>query len=177
LISTLHEPIRLLEPTEGFRDEFLSLLNDLHQTGETLSNAELARTDFAAYVRHLHDQSQGRDLPAGYVPVSTFWLVKGNQIILGASQLRHSLTPALEAYWGQIGYLIRPSQRRKGYGTLILKLTVVKAHELGIQRVRVTCDTDNIGSACIIERNGGTLSGYSIDPKDGKRTSQYWIEL
>ena len=177
MISILHKPIKLLEPAEGCRDEFLSLLNDLHQTGETLSNAELARTDFAAYVRNLHDQSQGRDLPAGYVPVSTYWLVKDNQIILGESQLRHSLTPALEAYWGHIGYLIRPSQRWKGYGTLILKLTLVKAHEFGIRRVRVTCDTDNIGSARIIERNGGTLSGYSIDPKDGKRTSQYWIEL
>ena len=177
MISTLHEPVRLLAPTEGFRDEFLSLLNDLHQTGETLSKAELARTDFGAYIRHLHGPSQGRDLPAGYVPVSTFWLVKGNQIILGESQLRHSLTPALEAYWGHIGYLIRPSQRRKGYGRLILKLTLDKARELGIQRVRVTCDTDNIASTRIIERNDGTLSGYSIDPKDGKPTSQYWIEL
>ena len=173
----LHESIRLLEPTQEFRNEFLTMLDELHQTGETLSSAELARTDFGAYVCHLHEQLHGRDLPAGYVPVSTFWLVKGNQIILGESQLRHSLTPALETYWGHIGYRIRPSQRRKGYGTLILKLTLDKARELGIQRVRVTADTDNIASTRIIERNGGTLSGYSTDPKDGKRTSQYWIEL
>jgi predicted acetyltransferase len=176
-MNVSHEPIRLLEPTEGFRDEFLNLLDKHQRAGENLSNAESARTDFATYVQHLHNQSQGRDLPAGYVPVTTFWLVKDNQIILGESRLRHSLTPDLEAYWGHIGYLIRPSQRRKGYGTLILKLTLEKAHALGIQRVRVTCDTDNIGSARIIERNGGTLSGYSVDPKDGKRTSQYWIEL
>jgi predicted acetyltransferase len=173
----LYESIRLLEPTEKFRNEFLSMLDELHQTGENLASAELARTDFDAYVRRLHEQSQGHDLPAGYVPVSTFWLVKDNQIILGESQLRHSLTPALEAYWGHIGYLIRPSQRQKGYGTLISKLSLDKARGLGIQRARVICDTDNIASACIIERNGGTLSSYSIDPKDGKRTSQYWIEL
>jgi predicted acetyltransferase len=109
--------------------------------------------------------------------MTAFWLVKNNQIILGESRLRHSLTPALEAYGGHIGYVIRLSQRRKGYGTLILKLTLEKARAIGIQRVRVTCDTDNIGSARIIERNGGMLSGYSVDPKNGKGTSQYWIEV
>ena len=172
-----HEPIRLLEPAAGFREEFLGLLPEYQAAGEKVSNAELARTEFGAYVRHLHDRSQGRDLPAGYVPVTTFWLVRDNQIILGESQLRHYLTPDLETYWGHISYRVRPSQRRKGYGILILRLTLEKTRELNIQRVRMICDTDNIGSTRIIERNGGRLSGYSVDPKDGKRTSQYWIEL
>jgi predicted acetyltransferase len=172
-----HESIRLLEPTEEFRDEFLSLLQEHQDAGENVSNAELARTDFAAYVRHLHAQSQGRDLPAGYVPVTTFWLVKDNQRVLGESQLRHTLTPDLEANWGHISYRIRPTQRRKGYGTLLLQLTLEKARTLSIQHVRVICDQDNIGSAHIIERNGGMLSGYGLDPRNGKRTSQYWIEL
>jgi len=103
-MSGSHESIRLLEPTEEFRDEFLSLLQDHQEAGENISNAELARTDFAAYVRHLHAQSQGHDLPAGYVPVTTFWLVKDNQMVLGESQLRHYLTPDLEANWGHISY-------------------------------------------------------------------------
>jgi predicted acetyltransferase len=176
-MSGSHKPIRLREPTEGFRDEFLSLLQEHRSAGENVSNAELARTDFGAYVRHLHDRSQGRDLPAGYVPVTTFWLVKDNQMILGESQLRHSLTPDLETCWGHIGYRIRPSQRRKGYGILLLKLTLEKARGLDIQRVRMICDKDNIGSARIIERNGGRLSGSGVDPKSGTITSQYWIEL
>jgi len=176
-MSGSHESIRLLEPTEEFRDEFLMLLQDHQDAGENISNAELARTDFAAYVRYLHAQSQGRDLPAGYVPVTTFWLVKHNQMVLGESQLRHALTPDLEDYWGHISYRIRPTQRRRGYGTLLLKLTLEKARTLSIQRVRVICDQDNIGSAHIIERNGGTLAGYGVDPRNGKRTSQYWIEL
>jgi predicted acetyltransferase len=170
-------PIHLLEPAEKLRQEFLSLLQEHQSAGEKVSNAELARTDFGAYVRRLHDQSRGRGLPAGYVPVTTFWLVKDDQLILGESQLRHSLTPDLETYWGHISYRIRPSQRRKGYGVLILKLTLEKARERDIQRVRLICDTENIGSARIIERNGGMLSGYGVDPNNGKRTSQYWIEL
>jgi predicted acetyltransferase len=175
-MNVSHEQINLLEPTEAYRDEFLNLLDEHQRADENWPSAELARTDFTSYIRQLRDQSQGRDLPTGYVPMTAFWLVKNNQIILGESRLRHSLTPALEAYGGHIGYVIRLSQRRKGYGTLILKLTLEKARAIGIQRVRVTCDTDNIGSARIIERNGGMLSGYSVDPKNGKGTSQYWIE-
>ena len=172
-----HGQINLLESTEAFKAEFLSLLDEYQRAGENWSNAELAQKDFIAYVRQLHDQSQGRNLPAGHVPVTTFWLVWNNQMILGESRLRHALTPALEAFGGHIGYVIRPSQRRKGYGTLILKLTLEKASAIGIQRVRVTCDTDNIGSALIIERNGGILSDYSVNPRNGKCISQYWIEI
>jgi predicted acetyltransferase len=176
-MSASQESIRLFEPAEEFREEFLRLLQDHQEAGENVSNAELARTDFAAYVRHLHARSQGRDLPAGYAPVTTFWLVKDNQMVLGESQLRHPLTPDLEAYWGHISYRIRPTQRWQGYGTLILRLTLEKARTQSIQRVRVICDQDNIGSARIIERNGGRLSGYGVDPRNEKRTLQYWIEL
>jgi len=176
-MSGSHESIRLLEPTEEFRDEFMRLLQEHQEAGENISNAELARRDFAAYLRHLHAHSQGRDLPASYVPVTTFWLVKDNQMVLGESRLRHPLTPDLEAYWGHISYRIRPTQRRQGYGTLILKLTLEQARIRSIARVRVICDQDNIGSARIIERNGGRLSGYGVDPGNGKRTAQYWIEL
>jgi predicted acetyltransferase len=41
----------------------------------------------------------------------------------------------------------------------------------------VTCDTDNIASARIIEKNGGLLSGHSTSPRSGKSVSQYWINL
>jgi len=98
-------------------------------------------------------------------------------MILGESRLRHSLTPALEHHGGHIGYVIRPSQRRKGYGTLILALTLEKARALGIQRVRITCDTDNTGSVRIIEKNGGILSAQVISERSGKLISQYWIDL
>lgn len=176
-MSGSHEPIRLLEAAEKLSQEFLSLLQEHESVNENISNGELARTDFGAYLRQLHGQSQGRGLPAGYVPVTTFWLVKDDQLILGESQLRHSLTPDLETDWGHISYRTRPSQRWKGYGILILKLTLEKARERDMQRVRLICDTENIGSARIIERNGGMLSGYGVDPNNGKRTSQYWLEL
>jgi len=138
---------------------------------------DAAPQDFAAYLQFLRAQAAGLGLRPGEVPQTTFWLVNSNRRLLGLSRLRHWLTPALEEYGGHIGYLIRPTERRKGFGTKILALTLEKASELALACVRLTCDTENIASARIIERNGGVLSGYGVSPVNGKQTSQYWIQL
>jgi len=91
--------------------------------------------------------------------------------------LRHQLTPALEHEGGHIGYDIRPSARRRGFGTLILALTLERARILGLARALLTCDTDNTASARIIERNGGALAARVVSNRTGKLISQYWIEL
>lgn len=132
--------------------------------------------DFSAFMHNLELHAKGIDLPPGRVQSTTFWLACHHHII-GRSTLRHRLTPELEKEGGHIGYDIRPSERRKGYGTLILKLTLEKAKAMGMSRVLVTCDADNLGSARIIEKNSGRLQGQVISDKSGKVISQYWIEL
>jgi predicted acetyltransferase len=67
-------------------------------------------------------------------------------------------------------------ERRKGYGTLILKLALEKAREKGITRVMVTCDSDNTGSVKIIENNGGKLTAQRTSLISGKPLNEYWIE-
>jgi predicted acetyltransferase len=118
----------------------------------------------------------GENLPADRVPSNTYFLMRGEKII-GRSDVRHKLNPALEIKGGHIGYDIRPGERRKGFGTLILRLTLEKAREIGLERVLITCDTDNIASAKIIEKNGGKLAKQLIYEKTGTLISQYWIEL
>jgi predicted acetyltransferase len=87
------------------------------------------------------------------------------------------LNPDLEIEGGHIGYAIRPSLRKMGYGTLILTLTLEKARALGLRGVLVTCDTENLGSARIIEKNGGVLESVAISPDSNKKISRYWIEI
>jgi predicted acetyltransferase len=116
------------------------------------------------------------NLPPNRVSQNEFWLVSDN-LTLGRSTLRHWLLPDLEHEGGHIGYDIRPTERRKGYGSAILKLTLEKAKDLGLPRALLTCDYDNIGSAKVIENNGGIFSGKVISKKNGKPILQYWIEL
>ena len=46
--------------------------------------------------------------------------------IIGAVNIRHSLTEHLFNAGGHIGYGIRPSERRKGYATKLLALSLEK---------------------------------------------------
>ena len=107
---------------------------------------ELARQDFPAYLLRTAEVERGTGIEPGSVPLSTYWLVNDDAFILGSSSLRHTLNPDLRDLGGNIGYKIHPLHRRKGYGTLILKLMLEKAHERGLTEVLVTCDADNIGS-------------------------------
>lgn len=167
----------LIEPSSDYQLEFLDMVLENQNAGVNYGHQKTAQEDFAVYLRKTKDSARGVDLPEGHVSLITFWLVRGDRGILGESHLRHDLTPALEVQGGHIGYNIRPSQRRKGYGTLILALTLEQARKVGLRRIRVTCDTDNIASARIIEKNGGKLSGQAISSWSGKLISQYWIEL
>jgi len=171
------EELYLIEPTPVLHGEFLAMISEYQQRGETISFHQLAVDDFEFFLKRIHDFASGANLGESLVPMDTFWLMRGGKTIIGESRLRHKLTSALELEGGHIGYAIRPSFRRQGYGTRILALTLEKAFQFGLKRVLITCDTDNIGSAHIIEKNGGLLENYTLSPDSGKQISRYWIEI
>jgi predicted acetyltransferase len=130
--------------------------------------------DFDAYLRRIEMNRHGEDLPEGWVPSAEFWLEDHGRIV-ACARLRFSLTPDLEHEGGHIGYDVRPSMRRRGYGTVLLRLALAEARAIGIERVRITCDADNVGSITVIERNGGTLAGSAVSKRTGRVVWQYWI--
>ncbi len=168
------QKITLIEPTSELEAEFLAMAEEHQAMGD--ERYESAHENFSAYLERLSNTARGANLPPGIVPENNFWLVLDNRL-LGRSKLRHWLTPELEYEGGHIGYDVRPSERRKGYGALLLELTLKRAKNLGLSRVLLTCDTDNIGSARIIEKNGGKHGGQAISKRSGKLISQYWIKL
>jgi predicted acetyltransferase len=172
------ENIKLIEPTVELKTKFLAMVEEHITIGEhKIWQYDQAVEDFAKYVQDRLDWKKGKNLPKDWIPASTFWLVRDESIILGTSSLRHKLTKNLRNLGGHIGYNIRPSERRKGYGTLILALTLEKAREFGLTRVLVTCDEDNIASAKIIEKNGGRLENTYISKELKQPKRRYWIEL
>lgn len=170
----IQQNVKLIEPTAELESDFLAMANDHRICGDERYRAALE--DFSAYLESLAIAALNKNLPPNLVPEDEFWLVS-DSCVIGRSKLRHWLIPASEHEGGHIGYDIRPSKRRKGYGTLILKLTLEKAKDLGLTRVLLTCDADNIASSRIIEKHGGALSGRATSKKNGKPILQYWIEL
>lgn len=175
------EPAKIVLPSAVYQKSFLEALSEFKAVAKRkeIEDGIIARyeksADFADFVRILRGQARGKYLPPGFVPASTYWLVKGKKF-LGWLNLRHRLTAALREIGGHIGYAIRPSERLKGYGTLLLRFALRKARRLGIKDARLTCDEDNIGSRKIIEANGGVFDSTLVTDQ-GLTKRRYWIPL
>ncbi len=171
--------IQLIEPSEELEETYTEYVQECRGAGEEMSPWVLDRPmdNFASLISWLREQSEGIGLKEGFVSHSTFWLVDTNGLILGVSNLRHKLTDHLWREGGHIGYGVRPSERGKGYGTLMLKLVLEKAKELGLEKVLITCDKDNPASARVIQKNGGKLDNELVAKESGKMKQRYWIEL
>jgi len=165
--------LKLVDPTTDLVAEFRARAEEWREAGEDLFQDVFG--DFSAYVERLASNRDPENLPPNLVPMSTFWLLAGDRRVVGTSRLRHWLVPHLEKEGGHIGYDIRPSERRKGYGTALLALTLDKARGLGLREVIVTCDGDNVGSARVIEKNGGQYTSSVVSDRTGKLVNRYRI--
>lgn len=129
--------------------------------------------DFDFYLEHL----EIKEAAAGWVPDSVFFLLdEDRDRLLGAVNIRHYLTDSLLKEGGHIGDGIRPSERRKGYATEMISLALTECRKLGIDKVLMTCDKDNIGSARFILKNGGVLENEFVN-SDGDVEQRYWISI
>lgn len=134
-----------------------------------------------SYIQTTIDHRNGKNLPDGWVPSTTWWLINNGKFI-GHVNIRHKLAPKLMKVGGNIGYAVRTSERKKGYGTEILRLALEKAREMEMKRVMITCDDNNVGSFKIIEKNGGVLDELykcekSVAGQFHGMVRRYWIEL
>jgi predicted acetyltransferase len=112
---------------------------------------------FAAYVDWLRAQAlEDSPRPEGHVPSTTLWFVDGDEY-LGRIAIRHRLTDFLREVGGHIGYDVRPTARRRGHATAMLRAALPTARGLGIDSALLTCDFDNVASRKVIESNGGVL--------------------
>ena len=167
----------LTVPSAAYQDSYLEALAEFQAEGRyrERDGAILAR-DFDAFVRELRGCADPATVAPGRVPDTILWLVEGDQYI-GRVSIRHYLTDWLLHVGGHIGYEIRPSRRRQGYGTAILRLALPHARALGIRRALVTCDADNIGSKKIIEANGGRFENAVSEAGSPVKKLRYWIDL
>ena len=114
----------------------------------------------------------------GKSQVKTFLLIREeDNRIVGSINIRWNFPKDIKYFGGNIGYGIRPTERRKGYNTINLYLGLGEALKLGLSEVRVVCESSNIGSVKTIETLGGILEKKEIDPYDNVLTSTYYFNV
>lgn len=169
--------MQLVKPSIKYKQEYLDALEESKgETSDTQLNKPDENQSFEEFVQQFIDNEIGKNLPKGWVPATMFWLID-NEEVIGRTHIRHELNDYLFKHGGHIGYYIRPSKRNMGYGKKILELSLLEAKKLGLKKVLVTCDDDNMGSQKIIEANGGVLEN-KVGTEEGKsQTCRYWIKI
>ena len=166
-----YETIRLIEPCMEYMESFRKSIREYRLN--FVEDFQYRRVNYKreqrAFLRQNKDARLGRNLPYGRVPNSNFWLVDQYNY-LGTGNIRHFLTEDLKKLGGNIGYSIRPAAWRMGLGTIQLALLLPEAKKLKIDAPIITCFEHNIGSAKVIEKNGGVLIEKVINEHNGKDT-------
>jgi|Napbiome12C3dose_1001474.scaffolds.fasta_scaffold00001_315 predicted acetyltransferase len=169
--------MQLVLPSVKYQKSYLEALEEAKdETGVTVLIKPEPKQTFEQFVRCKIEQAKGLNLPEGFVPTTELWLIDKEEFI-GRVSIRHRLTENLLRLGGHIGYYIRPSKRKMGYGKMILKLALKEAKKLGIFKALVTCDDTNLGSAKIIEANGGILENKVDNGRDNPLKRRYWIKI
>lgn len=172
------EVVELVQPSLEYENEYLAFYQEWKQSGEDMIPWVISKdpSNFQEMLQSLWDAEKGENLPDGWVPDSTFWLVGENKKVIGVVNIRHGLTEMLLNSGGHIGYGIRPTERRKGYAKQLLSLSLKKAKDLGIEKALVVCDKINIASKRTILNNGGVPDKDFVE-EDGNVVNRFWIEL
>ena len=165
--------ISLLKPGPELEQSYRDYIVELGDEERYPFPLDFEHDDFPAYLQRLDDLANGINIPDSYVPSSTFWLVDGDEI-LGVSNLRHFLNDKIRQYGGHIGLGIRPSQRGKGLGSLLMALTIGEARKRGIGEIHIHCEKNNEASVRTITGNHGVLDSEA-DYGDPPVTIQRYV--
>lgn len=167
--------LRLVKLEPRYQRHLTQMLDQWYATGEKIIPWSIRRLDHRDFENYL-ENLEVRDDSQGLIPDSTFFcLDEERDIFVGAVNIRHYLNERLLLNGGHIGDGVLPSERRKGIATRMIALALEECRKLGIRRVLMVCDRENIGSARSIQKNGGILENEVT--VDGVTEQRYWIDL
>ena len=174
---TAPQKIHLREPDEGDREQVMAYREEFLAIGSRMDGTSALHKydDFDAWLAAIRNLKSPETTPAGLVPATEYLALDEHEHLVDMTNLRHYLNDYLLTYGGHIGYSVRPSERQNGYATQMLCLTLEKAKERDIAKVRICCDHYNVASAKTIRANGGVLEDEAYDSLDGTLTQRYWI--
>lgn len=178
------EKFYLEEPSQERKKDILDYLNEFVLYNSDVNDAGaldkiLSGQSFEeALDRCLNMKNEEYAKKYGRCQSKTFLLIRKNDNkLIGMINVRWNLTEEMKRFGGNIGYGIRPTERRKGYNKINLYLGLLETKKIGLDKVMLDCETSNIASSKTMESLGGVLDRTEIDHYDGILTSVYYINI
>lgn len=165
--------LELMFPTKVYEADAKVYLQEHILNGESSLHGDsgLDRTDrYDEWLEKVND-----DLNHEIRSIIFFAIRKSDKKLIGTINVRYPYQGYVKVH-GHIGYGVRPSERRKGYATKMLKLALEYCKDIGLGKVLITCDKSNIASAKTIIKCLGVLETEE-EQSNGELLQKYWIEL
>ena len=160
-----------------YLDEFVEYGSNINGSG-SLDKIYDGYTFEEALERCLNMENEEYSKKFERCPAKTFLLIReSDNKIVGSINIRWNLNEKMLQFGGHIGYGIRPTERRKGYNKINLYLGILEARRLGLEKVMLDCDVNNLGSDRTLKALGGKLERIEVDPSDGVLTNVYWFDV
>jgi len=164
----------LVRPAEELGQQFMNMADEFRMAGEAhYLDEDILSQGLGKYLEWLRNGEVAENLPPNLVPWTAYWAMSDTRLV-GFSSLRHWLSPWMAEFGGHIGYRVRPSARRFGLGTHLLRLTLSKAFERGINPALIVCTPENTASVATIKKNGG-IYDRETERDDGVRLHRFWV--
>lgn len=149
--------IRLVRPTAAHREKALAFRQEFFDCGETVINGSelLDRTDdYGQWLETVTNNADAETVSPDWVVTDTFFAEDGSGRIVGIIDLRHTLNGFLTDF-GHCGYSVRPSARRQGIASEMLRQLLDAARAAGMPSLQLSVERGNVPSVKTITRNGG----------------------
>lgn len=172
------EKLKQVKPTKEYEKQAIEYIKEFYEYNSEINGVGgLHRylEDYDGWLKKL-ENDRNRIPNEEKVPAETYFLVreKDNKIV-GMINIRLALNEKLKKYGGNIGYSIRPTERRKGYNKINLYLALLVCQKHGIKEVLLDCDKDNLGSSKTMQSLGGILVREYYDEENAKCIVQDYI--
>ncbi len=169
--------LHLVRPTAEMKEAALDYKKEHFEYGDKeINGGELLdqMDSYEEWLVSVTNNTSAETVNPAWVVTDTFFALNEEGRIVGIIDLRHTLNDFLQDY-GNSGYSVRPTERRKGYATEMLRQLKDVAREAGLTELHMATFQDNIASVKTIVKNGGVPEREF--EAEGKPARMYVIEL